>query len=134
MNSPYPHIIAKDGDTVVGYTLVMQRDLRDEIPVLIPMFDEIDKLTYNGRLLKDTAYVVMGQVCIAREYRGKGIFEGLYAEMARRMKSDFDVIITEVSSRNTRSLRAHDKIGFEKIHEYRDKDGEDWVIVLWNFR
>ncbi len=131
MNSPYPHIIAKDVDEIVGYSLVMMRDLRDEIPVLVPMFDQIDGINYNGKLLSDARYVIMGQVCIAKGYRGQGVFAGLYDEMARRLQTDFDYIITLVSLRNQRSLRAHHKVGFETIKEYQSDDGEDWAIVLW---
>lgn len=134
MNSPYPHIIAKDGEEVIGYTLVMSRELRDEIPVLVPMFEQIDNLTINGKMLKDTRYMIMGQVCIAKGYRGQGIFAGLYEEMARRMSVEFDYILTEVSLRNQRSLRAHHKVGFETIREYQADDGEVWAIVLWGMK
>lgn len=131
MNTPYPHIIAKDADEVIGYTLVMLRDLRDEIPVLVPMFEQIDSIIYNEVPLRVTRYFIMGQVCIAKEYRGQGVFPGLYQEMARRMAGSFDYIITEVSLRNQRSLRAHHKVGFETIREFRAEDGEEWAIVLW---
>jgi predicted GNAT family N-acyltransferase len=131
MNSPYPHIIAKDGDTVVGYALVMQRELRDEIPVIAPMFDQIDGMTYQGLPLREANFIIMGQVCIAKAYRGQGVLQGLYQEMAKRMSQDFDYIITEISKRNPRSLKAHVKVGFETIREYQSKDGEEWVIVLW---
>jgi ribosomal protein S18 acetylase RimI-like enzyme len=134
MNSPYPHIIAKDGEEVIGYTLVMSRDLRDEIPVLAPMFEQIDNIIFNAKMLKDTRYIVMGQVCIAKRYRGQGVFGGLYEEMAKRMAVDFDYILTEVSQRNQRSLRAHQKVEFETIREYHADDGEVWVIVLWGMK
>lgn len=134
MNALFPHIIAKDGEEVVGYTLVMSRDLRDEIPVLVPMFWQIDTITYDGQPLSDARYVVMGQVCIAKRYRGLGVFAGLYQEMATRLAPDFDFIITEVSLRNQRSLRAHHKVGFETIKEYQTDDGEEWAIVLWSVK
>ena len=134
MNEPYPHIIAKDVDIVVGYTLVMLREMRREIPVLFEMFDQIDSTVYQGRSLKDSNYVIMGQVCIAKGYRGMGIFQGLYEEMARRLKGVFDYIITEVSLKNKRSIRAHEKAGFETIKQYSSAAGEEWVIMLWKIK
>jgi hypothetical protein len=131
MNEPYPHIIAKDVDIVVGYTLVMLRELRKEIPVLVEMFEKIDSISYDGKILRDANYVTMGQVCIAKGYRGRGIFQGLYAEMAKRLTGIFEYIITEVSLRNPRSIRAHEKVGFETVKEYKSREGEDWVIMLW---
>lgn len=130
MNSPHAHIIAKEGDKVVGYTLVMEQELRNDIPILVPMFEQIDTTEYKGQFLKDAAYVIMGQVCIAKGYRGQGIFQGLYAEMARRMSPHFSYIITEVSKRNPRSMRAHEKVGFVNVKEYTSADGEEWVILL----
>ena len=31
MNTPYPHIIAKDGEQVVGYALVLLKELKEEV-------------------------------------------------------------------------------------------------------
>jgi len=45
------------------------------------------------------------------------------------MRADFDYIITEISTRNHRSIRAHEKVGFETIKEY-ESDGKEWKIVL----
>lgn len=132
MNSPYPHIIARDGQNVVGYTLVMEREFREEIPVIAPMFDQIDGISFQGRPLKDANFFIMGQVCVAKAYRGQGVFQCLYQEMARRMSPHFDYIITEISRRNPRSVRAHQKVGFVTIREYTAVDGEEWLIVLWN--
>jgi len=134
MNAPYPHIIARAGESVVGYTLVMLRELRHEIPVLVPMFAQIDKVSLDGLMLKDTRYFIMGQVCIARTYRGQGVFQCLYEEMVRRMSADVEYIVTEVSLRNPRSLRAHEKVGFRNVREYRSEDGEDWVILALELR
>ncbi len=131
MNTPYPHIVARDGVKVIGYALVMLRSFATEIPVLAPMFDRINGIKYNGSELGGTRYFIMGQVCIGKPYRGQGVFTGLYAEMKKRMAKDFDFIITEVATRNTRSMRAHQKLGFETILEYRD--GEEWAVVLLRF-
>jgi ribosomal protein S18 acetylase RimI-like enzyme len=134
MNAPYPHIIAKDGEKVVGYTLVMLSEIRTEIPVLFPMFEQMDQIEVDGKLLAQSRYFVMGQVCIAVGYRGQGLFPGLYQEMANQMSGNFDFIVTEVSVRNPRSLRAHEKVGFQNVREYRSDDGEEWVILLLRLR
>ena len=128
MNEPYPHIVAKHGERVVGYTLVMLRSFQNDIPVLVPMFKEIDAIVHEGQLLGTCKYFIMGQVCIDKDYRGQGIFTGLYREMQRRMNPYFDYIITEVDKSNTRSMRAHEKVGFKNVHEYRS--GKDWAILL----
>jgi len=128
MNQPYPHIIAKEEDRVIGYTLVMLPTMAEEIPVLVPMIEQVNRLVIQGKSLGDTAYFVMGQVCIAKRYRGKGVFAGLYQALQAQMRAHFDWCITEIASRNPRSLRAHEKLGFESLHTFSD-DTEEWVIV-----
>ena len=75
----------------------------------------------------------MGQVCIAKEHRGKGVFEMLYHHHRSVFQLKFDLLITEVSTSNFRSIQAHKKIGFETIDTYRDSLDE-WNVVVWNWK
>lgn len=126
MNSPFPHIICKDGDQVVGYALVMLPSVRNEIEVLKPMFNKIDD--YHRSKAWEGKYFIMGQICIAKSHRKRGIFKGMYNHMADVMKPHFDKIITEVSANNQRSLNAHLYSDFNIILEYTTTT-EKWVIV-----
>lgn len=128
MNSPYPHIIAKADNQVVAYALVMLSALRKDIPVLVLMFEKIDGLMIDGKPMNDFSYFVMGQVCVAKSCRGQGVFGGLYRKMAEEMRSDFDYIITEIATRNSRSMRAHEREGFKILLEFEDGQ-EEWAIV-----
>lgn len=44
-----------------------------DIPVLIPMVEVFDKVSYQNKLLADYNFMVAGQVCIDKEYHGKGL-------------------------------------------------------------
>lgn len=134
ISGTYSHIVARKGEAVVGYALVMLRSMEAEIPVLVPMFQKVNSLIYQGRSLRDAAYFIMGQICIEKESRGQGVFGGLYAEMKRQLAEDFEYVITEVSQRNQRSLRAHARVGFKTILEYTADDGEDWAVILLPLR
>lgn len=135
MNQSVPQIIAKDGDEVVGYALVMPESFRFDIPVLTTMFELMDGLAYKGKLIKDTQYYAMGQICVAEGYRGMGIFDGLYAKHKENLSEHFELCVTEIAKRNTRSLAAHKRVGFEIIHEYFDTTyPELWEVVAWEFR
>ena len=134
MNKGFPHIVAKAQEKLIAYALVMLKEFKDQIPVLIPMFDQIDRLEYKGQTLATVNYFVMGQVCIAKGFRGQGVFYGLYEKMKTEMQSHFPMVITEVSMRNLRSLKAHEKAGFETILEYTSTDGEQWIIMSWDWR
>jgi len=132
MNTPYPHALVKDGDQLIGYALVMLREMANTIPVLVPMFDLINQSQYQDQPLSTSNYAVMGQICIDKAYRGKGLFQRLYQLLKEQMKADFDYLITEVSARNARSLAAHYKLGFQVVKEYKT-DTEEWVILLWDW-
>jgi GNAT superfamily N-acetyltransferase len=127
MNSACAHIIAKDNDILVGFALVMLPDFRRQIAVLIPMFERIDEL-----LPKDKTYVVMGQICVDKNYRKQGIFRGLYHFYREELQHQFDYLITEVATINIRSIQAHHAIGFKIIDTYHE-DGIEWNIILWDW-
>lgn len=133
MNAKFPHVIAKDGDQVIGYTLVMLPEFGNKIPVLVPLFDKINQLSYNGDALQEAPYFVMGQVCVDKQYRGQGVFAGLYQQMKTEMSPHFKYIITEIATRNTRSMRAHEKVGFKTIHIFSTPE-EEWAIVAWDWQ
>jgi RimJ/RimL family protein N-acetyltransferase len=63
-----------------------------------------------------------------------GLVERLYAEHRRRMSPHFDLMITDIDRENPRSLRAHERAGFEVIDEYRGDDGQQWLIVVMDLR
>ncbi|MEW7289816.1 GNAT family N-acetyltransferase [Aquimarina sp. 2304DJ70-9] len=128
MNDLQPHIIAKDDDNVVGYALSMVKDFKNDIEVLKPMFDKIDR-----QIGDKISYVVMGQICIDKAYRKQGIFKGLYHKMRDELKSKYNLLITEVAANNNRSLQAHYTVGFTDLLVY-DAKGITWHIVQWDWK
>ncbi len=129
MNEPHPHIIAKNHKALAGYALVMLKAHSDKVPEIVPMFTQINHLSFKEKLLKEANYVVMGQICVAKNFRGKGVFAGLYQTMFTALHSHFNYLITSIATANTRSVRAHQKVGFETIETFKDDLG-DWVLVL----
>jgi GNAT superfamily N-acetyltransferase len=97
------------------------------------MMRKLESLGYNGKRLSEYKYYIMGQVCIDKGHRGKGLFTMLYQKHKELFQNEYDFVITEISAQNRRSLRAHEKIGFETIHTYRD-DLDEWNVVLWDWR
>ncbi|WP_299435219.1 GNAT family N-acetyltransferase [uncultured Aquimarina sp.] len=128
MNNQEPHIIAKDQDIVIGYTLCMTSDFGNDIPVLKPMFRQIE-----SSLDQDKMYIVMGQVCIDKDYRGQGIFRGLYRKMKLELQGKYDLLITEVAANNVRSLNAHYAIGFKTLVIY-EADQIAWHLIYWDWK
>ena len=132
MHNLSPSVIIKDDDKVVAYALTMLRECRQLMPSLEPMFATFDKVSWNNKPLNDYRFYVMGQVCISKSYRGQGLFEQLYQYHKKIYQPQFELFVTEISTRNRRSLRAHEKVGFKTIHTHRDKLDE-WEIVAWDW-
>jgi hypothetical protein len=134
MNRAFPSAIAVAEGQLAGYCLMMPQHFRDQVPILDPMFALLDRLQWRGEpLAGNPRWFVMGQVCVAREFRGMGVFDGLYAQLRAAYSPRFDFVVTEISQRNPRSLRAHRRVGFETLHVYPDGD-ETWEVVAWDWR
>lgn len=132
MNSIAPHIIAKEGEKVVGYILAMTKASKSLVPVLIPMFAQFDQLDYKGKKVSEYDYMVIGQICVGKTHRGQGLFDQMYEAYSKSFSDTFSFAITEIANSNFRSLAAHKRVGFEVIHEFED-DLFEWAIVAWDW-
>jgi predicted GNAT superfamily acetyltransferase len=133
LNDIENHIIAKEGENVVAYLLAMTEQSQNDIPVLISMFQTFRRIPFAGKSVSDFQYIVVGQVCVDKNYRGKGILDECYAFYQQAFKNKYAFAITEIAANNPRSLNAHKRIGFEEIFQYNAQDGVDWVIVIWDW-
>lgn len=134
MNGYEQSIIAKENDIVVAYLLAMTQQSKYDIPILAPMFEVFNQVVYRGKKISEFHYLVVGQVCVAKEFRGKGILDECYREYEKRFGGNYDFAITEIAQKNGRSMKAHERIGFKTIHQYRESNGTDWNIVVWDWR
>lgn len=130
MHSLCPSVVARRRDTgeVLAYAIVMPVECRAFVPVLDEMFAKLATLDLGGARV-----YIMGQVCIARLWRGRGIFEALYDAHRRYFADRWDLCVTDVAVRNTRSLRAHERVGFRRLLTYRDAQDE-WAMIALGLR
>lgn len=133
MHEAMPSIIAKEGEMLAGYSLVSVQNVREGHDLIADLFNVIDRTAYKGRLLKESNYVVVGQLCVAKEYRGRGLVQGLYGHYRDCYADQFDYLVTDVAQANARSLKAHIKTGFQVI-DTLVYGGIPWDLVLWDWR
>lgn len=132
MCGAYRHVVAKSDGVVVGYALVMLKECRATFPFLDAMFRDAEAGFLDGHALLGKPYFVMGQVCIDKTFRGKGIFRALYRALREQMRAQFDLVVTEVSTRNARSMAAHRGIGFRSVKDVEDEASE-WRVIAWDW-
>ncbi|MEM7306085.1 MAG: GNAT family N-acetyltransferase [Planctomycetota bacterium] len=134
MNRAEPHVVARSAGRVVGYALVMLPRFWERVPELAHMRALLAERTHRGRPIEELRYFIMGQVCVDRAFRGRGVFAALYAHMHALYAGRYDAVVTEAATRNTRSVHAHAKVGFELLHRYATPAGESWDLILWDWR
>jgi len=129
-----PAIIAKDSETqqVVGYALVALQESAPFHPDLADMIEHVRDIPYQGKTIADFTHYFMGQVCIDKAYRGKGIFRLLYEHHRTIYRDQYQLLITEISTANIRSQKAHEKVGFRTIYSHTDPV-DHWNVVAWDW-
>ncbi len=131
MNKDYPAAIARDVfHKLVGYALSMHPSFGERVPILKELFERLEHLEWRDHPISDYRWLVMGQICVAEAHRGNGVFDHLYAHLCNMWQNEFDLIVTEVSEDNPRSMRAHERVGFELIQAYTNPvTGEGWRVI-----
>ncbi|MDE3144232.1 MAG: GNAT family N-acetyltransferase [Bacteroidota bacterium] len=132
MHDASPSVIAVDEDVVVGYALVSTKEIRHHHDLLADLFNAIDKINYQGVSLKEANYVVVGQLCVAKNYRGRGLVQQMYQHFRDCLQNEFDYCLTDVAKANPRSLKAHLTTGFEIINTLT-YGGISWDVVMWDW-
>jgi GNAT superfamily N-acetyltransferase len=131
MAAASPQAIALADGRVVGYCLSLPLALQADVPTLAPMVEQFGRCSYRGRPLSQHRFVVGGQVCVDRDFRGQGLLARLYGQLRESLRHGCELCVTEIATRNQVSVRAHERMGFEAIANY-DDGREEWVIVAWD--
>ncbi len=134
MNAAAASVIALRDRKVVGYCLSMTREFGESVEVLAALFRRQDEIEHRGQLLGESGYLVMGQVCVAEEVRGKRVADRMYKYLRSCYHLRFPYCVTAIDERNTRSQRVHQRIGFDELDRFTAPDGRKWVLVIWNWR
>jgi len=132
MHALAPSVIAKDGEALAGYALTMPQECRVIVPDLEPMFRSFEETIWRGHPLSEYKFYVMGQICVGEPWRGQGLFDALYHQHRTSYGNLYDCIVTEIATRNLRSIRAHERVGFKTIHVHRD-ELDEWAVVAWDW-
>ena len=133
MNELTPAIIAKQNGVLVGYALATDRSLLAQHPLLKDLGTQINKIPFGGKFVGDFDYLVVGQLCVAKEVRGQGLAQQLYWQFKNVYENRYPFAVTDVDRANTASLRTHLKVGFEVVSTLR-YGNRDWDVVIWDWK
>ncbi len=98
-------VVAIDKDRVAAFLSTQTCDYNRRLALPARMLEVIEHDQATQLDLLKT--LVCGPICVSKEYRGKGLVNALYAEMAKEAGDQYLTGITFVSEENPRSLKAH---------------------------
>ena len=130
LNHKSPGIIAKDGEKVVGYSLVALPETARQHPLLADLVQNIERCIFEGKPVEN--YAIVAQLCVSKGYRGQDLVQKLYGSFRDHYANQFTYCVTDVAQANARSLKAHQKRGFQVI-DTLNYGGIAWDIVLWDW-
>lgn len=128
-----PSVIVMDNGNLAAYALSLSPACVDVYPNMASTNDLVLNLVYKGLPLAQQRVYYCGQICVAEAYRGQGLVDMLYAFHRQHFSARFDRLITEISTANPRSLKAHEKAGFRVIASHHD-EMDQWNIVLLDWK
>jgi ribosomal protein S18 acetylase RimI-like enzyme len=126
-----PGIIAKDEEKVVGYSLVAVPETARQHPLLADLVGHLDRCTFQGKPVEN--YAIVAQLCVAKDCRGLDLVQQLYGAFRDHYAATYTYCVTDVAQENVRSLKAHQKRGFQVI-DTLNFGGIAWDIVLWDWQ
>ncbi len=132
MHQIAPSIVALYEGKVVGYALVATHAMASVHTQMAHMLEHWATLTYRDKPLNQYRYYMMGQICVAKEHRGQALTDRMYQFHRERYGSEYQLLLTEISTSNHRSQKAHERAGFKTIHTYPDHD-DMWNVVCWDW-
>jgi ribosomal protein S18 acetylase RimI-like enzyme len=109
-------IVAYDGARLAG-ALFTEEKMQAVAPPVIAMLR-----AWPGSI---GAYVY-GPVCVAQDFRGRGVLEALYADLVARRSGREAILFIRAS--NVASLRAHARLGMREVAHF--SLGGETVFVL----
>lgn len=120
--------VAIHGDEVVAYAMAASWQYWCNWPLFQHMIADLPRNSFHGHRLSCENTYQYGPICIHRDYRGSQVLPNLFEFSRRQMVSRFPILITFINRINSRSLRAHTKLGLEIIKDFVFNDSQYYEL------
>jgi len=125
-------IVAVIDDQIVGFVCASRNESETGSPVIAKMLESYDRMIFEGRALKSFRSYIYGPVCLARDFRGRGLLRGLYQAQKKDLAGQFEIGVAFVSRSNPHSLETHVKgLGMTEVGDFECRGN---VYVTLAFR
>ena len=118
-------------DALAGCLCGIRREFDHGSPVVEKMLESYDQAWFQGKPLSAFNSYIYGPVCIARQYRRRGLLRGLYDFQNKDLAGQFEVGVALVSHSNPHSLQAHvEGLGMTEAGEF-ELNGNLFAILAF---
>jgi hypothetical protein len=112
-------IVAVMDDQIVGFVCAFRNEFETGSPVIAKMLESYDRMIFEGSALSSFRSYIYGPVCLARDFRGRGLLRGLYEAQKKDLAGQFEIGVAFVSRSNPHSLDAHVKgLGMTEVSDF----------------
>ena len=118
-------------DALAGCLCGIRREYDHGSPVVAKMLESYDQAWFQSKPLSAFNSYIYGPVCIARQYRRRGLLRGLYEFQKKDLAGQFEVGVALVSHSNPHSMQAHvEGLGMTEAGEF-ELNGNLFAILAF---
>jgi len=118
-------------DDLAGCLCGIRREFDHRSPVVAKMLDSYGQAWFEAKPLSAFNSYIYGPVCLARQYRHRGLLRGLYNFQRKDLAGRFELGVALVSHSNPHSMQAHvEGLGMIKTGEF-DLNGNLFAILAF---
>lgn len=123
--------IAKDQEhQVVAYVFAADWDYFSQWEIFNYMVSRFPQMLYRGKEISKHNTFQYGPICIDIPFRGSGLMKQITEEMRMEFVKRFPISLTFINGVNEVSTRAHKKVGWEIIDEFKFNDNNYITLAL----
>jgi predicted GNAT superfamily acetyltransferase len=124
-------MVAVADGRVAGFLCAFRNEFETGSPVIAHMIASYDRLIFDGQPLSAWRSYIYGPVCIAKEFRRRGLLRGLYEAQKKDLAGQFDIGVAFVARNNPHSLNAHAAgLGMSEAGDFTVKDNIYATLVF----
>jgi L-amino acid N-acyltransferase YncA len=115
MISDMPQIIATINNEIVGFLLTTSQTVNRNRKV--PIVDAM-----SGSYTGSADWYIYGPICVSQTQRGKGLAQLMFEELLKLEPNRQGILF--IKSDNLASLKAHEKMGIQKVSSFHFNDAD----------
>ncbi|MDC7223360.1 MAG: hypothetical protein PQJ60_06430 [Spirochaetales bacterium] len=125
-------VVAREQGRVVGFVMSASWEYCSKWPMFRHLIGMLGDIEFEGQRLSTENSYEYGPVCIDKEFRGAGVLQGLFECARKEMEKRYPFMLTFISPKNPRSLRAHrDKLKLESVLDF-EYGGKDYIALAYD--